>query len=241
MKRRRRRGCGLLLALAGIALAGFALATALRWPDVGALARRNPASTAFIDRYRAACRDRGEPDTVAWIWVGYERIAPELKRAVLVGEDIGFFGHHGFETTEIRRALEEAWQEKSFPRGASTITQQTAKNLWLSPSANPFRKLREALLTRELEKKLSKRRILEIYLNIAEFGPGVYGAEAASRRYFGKPAAALDAEESARLAAGLPRPSRWHPGVSSRAYERRVRRILRRMEQATFLGRQVGE
>ena len=99
------------------------------------------------------------------------------------------------------------------PRGASTISQQTAKNLWLSPAVDPVRKLREALLTRALEKKLSKRRILEIYLNIAEFGPGVYGAEAAAQRYFGQPAADLGAAEAAQLAAGLPGPRSGTPAA----------------------------
>jgi len=234
-----RRGCVRLLALAGLSLLAFAVYVAFTWPDVGALAQRDPASTAFIDRYRAACRARGQPDGVAWVWLPYERIAPELKRAVLVGEDIGFFAHRGFDTAEIRHALAEAWQEKSFPRGASTLTQQTAKNLWLSPSVDPLRKLREALLTRELEKKLGKRRILEIYLNVAEFGPGVYGAEAAAQRYFGKRASDLGATEAAQLAAGLPRPSRWHPGCKSRTYERRVQRLLRRMQQAEFLKREI--
>jgi monofunctional biosynthetic peptidoglycan transglycosylase len=152
-----------------------------------------------------------------------------------VGEDIDFFSHRGFDFAEIRNALVEAWQERSMPRGASTISQQTAKNLWLSPSVDPIRKLREMLLTRALEQKLGKRRILEIYLNIAEFGPGVYGAEAASQRYFGKPASTLGTSEAAQLAAGLPRPSQWHPGCATRSYQRRVRLVLRRMEKAGFL------
>ena len=120
-------------------------------------------------------------------------------------------------------------------RGASTITQQLAKNLWLSPSRSPTRKLREIVLTRQLERNLSKHRILELYLNVVEFGPGVYGAEAASRRYFGVPAADLDAVQAAQLAASLPRPSSWHPGVSSRGYERSVDRILILLEQAGWL------
>ena len=125
------------------------------------------------------------------------------------------------------------------PRGASTITQQVAKNLWLSPSYNPLRKLKEALLTRQLERALSKRRILEIYLNVAEFGPGVYGAEAAAQRYFGVAAAGLDEPQAAQLAAGLPRPSSWHPGSSSRAYANRTRRILGRMARAQWLWKAI--
>ena len=130
-------------------------------------------------------------------------------------------------------------EEGELPRGASTITQQLAKNLWLSPSRNPLRKLREGILTWQLERALSKRRILELYLNVVELGPGVYGVEAAARRYFGKPAAALEPMEAAQLAASLPRPRRWHPGVTSPAYQAHVKRVRERMERAQFLQRQV--
>ncbi len=199
------------------------------WPDVAALAEERPKTTAFIERARH--RD----DHVAWTWVPYSRISPHLKRAVLVGEDIGFFGHHGFATEEMKKALEEAWKDKELPRGASTITQQVAKNLWLSGRYNPLRKAKEALLTRQLEAHLSKRRILEIYLNTAEFGPGVFGAEAAARRYFGTSAAGLGERQAAELAAGLPRPRTWHPGVDSRGYRWKTNLILRRMADAGWL------
>jgi monofunctional biosynthetic peptidoglycan transglycosylase len=225
----------LLAVVLAVALAGYWFVTA---PDVASLARENPKTTAFIERYRSRARADGGK-AVAWTWVPYARISPHLKRAVVASEDLGFFSHHGFDLPEVRIALEDAWRERRFPRGASTISQQTAKNLWLSPSPNPVRKIREAFLTRSLEKHLGKRRILEIYLNVVEFAPGVYGAEAASRRFFGKSAAELDPEEAARLAAGLPRPSRWHPGSASRTYERRVRRLLARMEQAQYLWKQI--
>src|SRR5438034_9445974 len=113
----------------------------------------------------------------------------------------------------MREAMTEALEERKLPRGASTITQQLAKNLWLSPSRSPLRKVKEGVLTWQLERALSKRRIFELYLNVAQFGPGVYGAEAAARRYFRKPAAELTADEAADLAAGLPRPRAWHPGI----------------------------
>ena len=208
----------------------FELAT---WPDVAALASRNPASSAFIDRDR----ERGvEPE---WRWVPYSAISAQLKRAALVAEDIEFFSHDGFSRTEIDIAMRKALEDRELPRGASTITQQVAKNLWLSPSRNPLRKAKEALLTKQLEKELPKRRILEIYLNIAEFGPGVYGAEAAARRYFGVPAAALDSHQAASLVAGLSRPATWHPGVSTRGYQRRVASIQARMAKASWLAREV--
>ena len=158
---------------------------------------------------------------------------------MLVGEDIGFFSHHGFEHREIRSSLEEAWEERRLPRGASTITQQLAKNLWLSPSRNPLRKVKEAALTWQLERQLSKRRILELYLNVVELGPGIYGAEAAARHYFGKSARSLSTHEAAQLAASLPNPRNWHPGSKSRGYKWRVRMIERRMGKAGWLRRVV--
>jgi monofunctional biosynthetic peptidoglycan transglycosylase len=121
------------------------------------------------------------------------------------------------------------------PRGASTITQQLAKNLWLSRSRNPLRKAKEAVLTWQLEHRLPKRRILDLYLNVAEFGPGIYGVGAASQHYFGKAPADLDESEASQLAAVLPSPATWRPGATSPAYRRRVAAIERRMERAGFL------
>jgi monofunctional biosynthetic peptidoglycan transglycosylase len=215
--------------LAGMALVLFvSLFVILTWPDVAALSRSNPETTAFIERTRALGTD------VEWRWVSADAISIDLKKAVLVAEDLSFFNHNGFDTHEIRIAAREAVQGKRV-RGASTITQQLAKNLWLSPSRSPTRKLREIALTRQLERHLSKRRILELYLNVVEFGPGVYGAEAAARYYFDKSAADLNPEQAARLAAALPRPSKWHPGVESRGYEKSVSRILALMKQCGWL------
>ena len=230
------RRIALVALLAATAYAGWEYA---RWPDVGALARRNPASTAFIDRYVARERAAGHAPAVAWTWAPYGAISPELKRAVLVAEDIRFFSHKGFEPAEWRNAVERAIEDQTVPRGASTISQQLAKNLWLSPSRNPLRKLEEAILTWQLERSLSKRRILELYLNVAEFGPGVYGAEAASRRYFGKPASALGEDEAAQLAASLPMPRTWHPGATGPGYRRYVETIKRRMAKAEFLAKLI--
>jgi monofunctional biosynthetic peptidoglycan transglycosylase len=119
---------------------------AWRWPDVGALARENPPTTAFIDRHRPHERAAGRAPRVAWTWAPYGAISPSLKRAVLVAEDIGFFSHRGFEPSSLREAVEHAIETGEPPHGASTITQQLAKNLWLSPSRNPLRKAREAIL-----------------------------------------------------------------------------------------------
>ncbi len=170
-----------------------------------------------------------------WRWVPYGKISPHLKRAVLVGEDIGFFDHRGFAVEEIKIAVREAALEGKELRGASTITQQLAKNLWLSPSRNPLRKVEEAVLTWQLERHLDKRRILELYLNVVELGGDIYGTEAAARHYFGRSAAGLGEAEAAQIAASLPRPRTWHPGISARGYRHRVDLIRQRMAKARFL------
>ena len=225
----------LLVLLAAIVVAW----EALTWPDVSALARKNPPTTAFIERYRARQRAAGRDDRVQRVWVPHAAIASGVKRAVLVGEDINFFSHRGFDYGEIRLAVTKAMEDGAPPRGASTITQQLAKNLWLSPSRSPLRKVEEAILTWQLERALPKRRIFELYLNVVEFGPGVYGVEAASRRYFGKPVAQVTDDEAAELAASLPSPTTWHPGSSRSGYRRHVESIKRRMAKATFLGGQI--
>ncbi|HXU34594.1 MAG TPA: monofunctional biosynthetic peptidoglycan transglycosylase [Thermoanaerobaculia bacterium] len=210
---------------------------AITWPDVAALAKDNPKSTAFIDSYR----DRWFfPDReVEWKWVPYSRISRNLRRAVLVGEDATFFGHEGFDTDEMRDAITKAIEKKRLPRGASTITQQLAKNLWLSSSRNPLRKIEEVILTRQLEAHLKKKRILEIYLNVVELGPGIYGAEAASRHYFGRSAAGLSPHQAAQLAGSLPAPKTWHPGSDSKRYLWHVRWIERRMWRTGWVSGRV--
>jgi monofunctional biosynthetic peptidoglycan transglycosylase len=237
-RRRRRVGRWLLrlLILVMVAWLGW---EAWTWPDVGALARRAPATTAFIERWRAGQRQAGRDDRVDRRWVPYGAMAPSVKVAVLVAEDINFFSHHGFDSGEMRKALTQALEDRELPRGASTITQQLAKNLWLSPSRDPLRKAREAILTWQLERALGKRRLLELYLNVVEFGPGVWGVESASRRYFGKAAADLTDDEAVGLAASLPSPTTWHPGSGSAAYRRHVDSVRRRLDRAQSLRRLI--
>ena len=217
---------------------GYTAYEVVTWPDVEALADARPERTAFIDLYLTRGADADEESELDWRWVPYDRISPHLKRAVVVAEDIGFFSHNGFAYDEIRVAIREAVTGDRV-RGASTITQQLAKNLWLSPSQNPLRKVKEAMLTRQLEETLDKKRILELYMNAVEFGPGIYGAEAAAQRYFGKAALDLNEREAALLAASLPRPSSWHPGNESPSYLRYAADIEDRMDRAEFLWRRI--
>jgi monofunctional biosynthetic peptidoglycan transglycosylase len=209
-------------------VAGIAAWVFLTGLDVSALSVENPETTAFI----TAAKARG--DDVEWSWVPYDRISIEVKKAVVAAEDMSFFSHNGFDTHELKIAARDAVQGKRV-RGASTLTQQLAKNLWLSPSRSPLRKVREAVLTWQLERNLSKTRILELYLNVAQFGPETYGVGAAAGRYFGVPAGALNADQAAQIAAGLTRPSTWHPGVSSRGYSVAVARIQDRVSRCDWL------
>ena len=227
----RRIGC-LILLLVG----GFAAYQWLTWPGVAELAMRNPRSTAFIDDYRD---DAGRDAPFDWRWVEYGRISDNLKRAVLVGEDIDFFSHEGFALEEMKNAVQDTVLEGEPLRGASTLSQQLVKNLWLSPSRNPWRKVKEALLTMQLERELTKHRILEIYLNVAEFAPGVYGAEAAALNLHRRSAAALTEKQAAELAACLPSPSSCGADGGGDAYRQRAERIRRRSAKADWLKREL--
>jgi monofunctional biosynthetic peptidoglycan transglycosylase len=226
------------LRTAGLALVALITLTALyqvlTWPDVARLANRPPETTAFLERARRL----SEAEIPSVRWVPYDRISPHVKRAVLVSEDINFFSHGGFDRQEMRQAW-ETFREGGELRGASTLTQQLARNLWLSPSRNPWRKVKEAALTVQLERTLPKRRILEIYLNVVELGPGVFGFENGAWRYFGTSAASLSEAQAATLAAALPAPRRWYPGSGSSAAASRQRSILRRMAKAGWLWRVI--
>jgi monofunctional biosynthetic peptidoglycan transglycosylase len=162
-------------------------------------------------------------------WVPYSRISPELKRAVLVAEDAAFWDHEGIDVHEIRKSIQDSLSRGQAPRGASTITQQLAKNLYLSPSYDPLRKVRELIIARRLEAALTKTRILELYLNVIEWGDRVWGAEAAARTYFGSSAASLSRQQSALLAGAIINPRLLTPARPTRRLLRRQRIILARM------------
>jgi monofunctional biosynthetic peptidoglycan transglycosylase len=223
------RGFAALLAL-GFAAAAYVY---LSLPDVRTLRTQNPATTAFMELRARQANAKGKPALRDHRWVSYARISANLKRAVIVTEDSAFWQHEGVDYEQLRESMEVNWERGEFARGASTITQQLAKNLYLSPSKNPMRKLRELLITRRLEVELPKQRILEIYLNVVEWGDGVWGAEAAARRYFRKPAAELTATESALLAAALANPHIMDPGRPTARLRRRQQMIMRRMGAVT--------
>ena len=172
-------------------------------PDVTVLKQKNPRTTALMDLRDQEYKKKGVRAPRQQIWMAYGTISEHLKKAILISEDAAFFSHKGIDLNELKAALKKDWETMSFNRGASTITMQLAKNLYLNPSKNPLRKLKEVVIARQLEENLSKRRILEIYLNVVEWGRNIYGAEAAARFYFGKSAAALDPLESVGPAAHL--------------------------------------
>lgn len=205
----------------------------LTLPDVRPLRSVNPVSTAFIDIRLDEARATGKTPKHVQRWVGYRRISPSLSRAVLVAEDAAFWRHEGVDYDELQKSIELDWARGQLSRGASTITQQLAKNLYLSPSKNPLRKFRELIIARRLEAELSKTRILELYLNVIEWGDGIYGAEAAAQAYFHKPAAALNASEAALLAGAIINPRVMNPSKLTARLNRRQQMILQRMGEST--------
>jgi monofunctional biosynthetic peptidoglycan transglycosylase len=227
----RRIGRAIAVGLAiGFAYAAFLYLTL---PDVRGLRSANPDSTAFMDLRAREARARGEEPRRIQRWASYGRISPNLIRAVLVAEDSKFWQHEGVDYDQLRESIDVDLERMEFARGASTITQQLARNLYLSPSKNPVRKIRELLIARQLETELSKQRILELYLNVIEWGDGIYGAEGAARTYFQKPAADLTPQEAALLAAAIPSPRVFDPGHPSPRLRQRQQMVFRRMGLVT--------
>src|SRR5919205_792642 len=229
----------------------FIIYEVFTFPHVSELRTKNPETTSMIEQRAKEAREEGREPRRVQQWVPLERISVNLQRAVLAGEDTNFVTHHGFDYEAIQRAWDEAqkeaekeskqegegedpsiwdWNLPTFKRGASTITQQLAKNLYLSSERSFLRKGREAVITYFLERELTKRRILELYLNVIEWGDGIYGAEAASQYYFHKPASQLSVREAAYLSAMIPSPLKiFNPKLNPRRVARRQRVILRGM------------
>ncbi|MBI4651037.1 monofunctional biosynthetic peptidoglycan transglycosylase [Candidatus Desantisbacteria bacterium] len=211
-------------------LSGLMLFYLILIPDISVLKDENPDKTSFMIYRENEWKHDNKNYKIKHKWVPYSRISSYIKKAVIVAEDDKFWSHDGFDFDAIKDAMEANYKAKKFKAGASTITQQLAKNIYLSPSKNPLRKMKEALITWRMEKVLSKRRILELYLNSVEWGDkGIFGIEAASRYYFGKPASALNPEESSKLAAILPNPRKYNPLKPSRYVLRKSDLIYRRM------------
>lgn len=216
-----------------LALAALLVAAAGLWvvwlPDVRPLKSRPPKTTAYIElRKRQAAAKKKKLD-LRWTWVPSTEISENLKRAVVTAEDDEFWRHDGVDWPAIRAAYERNRKAGRFAAGGSTITMQLARNLYLSPSKNPLRKAKEILIARRLEHELGKGRILELYLNVVEWGQGIFGCEAAARVYFDKSCAELTPDEGVALAVVLPNPRRWNPSKRGVYVERNSKRIIDRM------------
>lgn len=232
MKKRRIWPKVLLIAL--LALGGWFAFEVATFPDVARLAKENPKTTAWADMRDAEARAKGKRGRRYQVWVPLNSISPSLKNAVLIAEDAAFFQHEGLDYDEIKEAVKINAEKLEFARGASTITQQLAKNLYLSPSKNPLRKVKELIITFALERHLPKRRIFEIYLNVIEWGDGIYGVEAAARTYFGKSCSGLSDEEAAALAAVIINPRRYSPVEPNKRIRNRIAMILERMQKYRY-------
>ena len=226
-KQSRSRLKALLIIGPGLLVGAVLFFWLLAMPDVSSLRMTNPTVTALIETRQAQASEQGHTIGRHWTWVPLSRISPSLRHAVVAAEDSSFFTHEGFDWEGIKQAAKYNLEAGELKRGGSTITQQLAKNLYLSSERSLLRKAREALITRSLEQHLTKERILELYLNVAEWGKGVYGAEAAARHHFKKPARDLTADEAAWLAAILPSPRRYDPLRKTTFLTRRHNRILK--------------
>ncbi len=215
----------LFLLLAGACIDAFYLATI--WPDWQAYRQGSIPASSFMRRYESEREHRSDWPPLRWQPVSIDRIPRHLVRAVIVAEDARFYEHEGVDLEALKDAMETNLSQKRFAYGGSTLSQQTAKNLFLSPARNPLRKWHELVLTLGMERNLSKRRILELYLNVAEFGRGVYGVGAAARHYWDVPVSHITVSESIELAATLPSPVNNNPRSNTRAFRNRVARIWR--------------
>lgn len=198
---------------------------ALTFPDISRFKKENPKRTSFMEYREKESKKKGRKYKITQIWVPLNRVSPYLIKAVLIAEDDKFWNHEGFDFEAIKKAIEKDIKKKKFAFGGSTITQQLARNLYLTPEKTVFRKIKEAIITFRIERALTKKRILELYLNVAEWGEGIFGIESASRHYYNKPSSELTPEESARLAATLPNPKKYSPAEESKYIEKRTKLI----------------
>jgi monofunctional biosynthetic peptidoglycan transglycosylase len=215
--------------LLGLALLALAAGYVLWLPDVRPLKKAPPKTTAYIELRRREAAAKGRKLDLRWTWVPADAISENLKSAVVTAEDDTFYRHDGIDRDALRSAFKRDRKEGKLSVGGSTIDMQLARNLYLSPSKNPLRKLKEILIARRLDRTLGKRRVLELYLNVVEWGKGIFGCEAAARAYFSKSCADLNADEAVAMAVVLPNPRRWDPSKPGRYVERNSARIVNRM------------
>jgi len=227
----------LLVVLAGLLYAGWVVAGLPSRAEVRALARTNPSVTSLMRQREEEARRAHRPYRRVQAWVPIWSVSRHLIHAVIAAEDQKFFGHEGVDWEAIKKSVETNRARGGFVRGGSTITQQLAKNLFFTTEKSITRKLRELVVARWLEGDLTKKRILELYLNVIEWGDGIYGAQAAARRYYAKPVSDLEAVEAAGLAAMIPNPRRINPLVDPRRHARAERRVLWLMASAGYIER----
>ena len=222
---RRRSRIGRLLLVMGLCGGAWAL-----WlPDVRPLKKHPPKSTAYIELRKKEAARSGRALNLRWTWVGYDAISEHLKSAVVTAEDDTFYQHDGVDWAAIKAAWKRDLKEGQLRAGGSTISMQLARNLYLSPSKNPLRKIKEILIAQRLDRTLGKRRELELYLNVVEWGRGIFGCEAAAKAYFNKTCADLSPDEAVAMAVVLPNPRRWDPSKPGPYIERNSARIVARM------------
>jgi len=238
---RKRSRLGLLCLVLLVSLGSWCFYEYATLPDARTLIDHNPETTALIGARDAAAQSQGRRPRHRQYWVPLTSIAPLAVDSVIASEDASFFQHHGIDFDELNKVLEQAWQKRSLGRGASTITQQLAKNLWLSNDRSLLRKAKEFILARRLEDTLPKKRILALYLNVAEWGDGVYGIEAGSREHFGISASELSVGQGAILAAMLPAPRQWTPERRSSALRKRALWIVDRLQGTGKISAEDGE
>jgi monofunctional biosynthetic peptidoglycan transglycosylase len=217
------------LILAAFLLLVADIAVCFVYPDVSILKKENPKKTSFMKYREKQWTEKNLDKSISQKWVSFNRISPYMVKAVIIAEDDKFWRHEGFDFIAMQKAIEKDIKKKKFKVGGSTISQQLAKNLFLTPDKNPVRKIKEAIYTWRLERNLSKKRIMELYLNVAEWGDALFGIEAAARKYYGKSALSLEPKEAARLATVLPNPIRFSPVGNSKYVRSRSAFIYRIM------------
>ena len=219
-------------------IVAFGVFLFLSLPDVSDLKNHNPKTTALMELRSNQAKNKGKKFSVDQLWVPFEQMPLLLKDTIRIAEDAAFYWHKGIDYDELKESIKKDIKEKKFVRGGSTITQQLAKNLYLSTEKSLIRKIKEFLIANRLEKNLTKDRIFELYLNIIELGPGIFGIGAAARHYFGRSVGELDLEEIVRLAAIIPRPLSTDPRIESPWLCWRGRWLLHKLKLYKYISEQ---